>query len=108
MIPKLYFYILVFITCSVSGGAFAQDAKQPGPAAQELSFYPNPVSNGKIYITSKTSLDKEISIYDVLGKMVFTKKISTRELNIDNLSPGVYIIKIKEGEDTVTKKLIVK
>lgn len=106
--PKLYFYIIALVLCLASGTVAAQDARQPGPAAQELNFYPNPVSNGKIYITSKTSLDKEVTIYDVLGKVVFSRKISTKELSIDGLSPGVYIIKIKEGENTVTKKLIVK
>ncbi len=107
MMPKLYVYIALFL-CLASAGAHAQEVKQPGPATQELNFYPNPVSNGKIYITSKTSLDKEISIYDVLGKMVLNRKISTKELSIEGLSPGVYIIKIKEGESTVTKKLIIK
>lgn len=73
-----------------------------------LSFYPNPVSNGKIYITSKSSDDKEVTIYDVLGKKVLQAVLTSKELNIGNLSPGVYIIKIKEGDATATRKLIVK
>lgn len=107
MMPKLYFYISVFFLCLVSGGAFAQESKQPAPS-QELSFYPNPVSNGKIYITSKSSLDKEVMIFDVLGKKVLHQTVSTKEVNISTLSPGVYIIKIRDEESTVTKKLIVK
>ncbi len=83
----------------------AQEGKQPSEA---LGFYPNPVSNGKIYITSKTSLDKEISIFDVLGKKVLQTTISSRELNIASIPPGVYIIKITEGETTATRKLIVR
>jgi hypothetical protein len=66
------------------------------------------VSNGKIYITSKSSLDKDIIIFDVLGKKVLQTTLNTKELNISSLSPGVYIIKIKEGEATATRKLIVK
>ena len=73
-----------------------------------LNVYPNPVSNGKIYITSKNDLDKEISIFDVLGKKVLQTSMSSKELNIANLSPGVYIIKINEAESTATRKLIVK
>jgi len=34
--------------------------------------------------------------------------LNSKELNISALSPGVYIIKIKEGESTATRKLIVK
>ncbi|MEO0045552.1 MAG: hypothetical protein RL705_743 [Bacteroidota bacterium] len=85
--------------------SFAQDGKQQG---ETLGFYPNPVSNGKIYITSKTSLDKEILIFDVLGKKVLQTTISSKELNITSIPPGVYIIKITEGETTTTRKLIVR
>ena len=105
---KKYFYTLLII-CFCALGSFAQDAKQlPNQAIDGLSFYPNPVNNGRIYITSKSSIDKEILIFDVLGKKVLQSTLTTKELNISNLSPGVYIIKIKEGEATATRKLIVK
>ena len=73
-----------------------------------LSFYPNPATNGKIFIASKSNIAKEIAIYDVLGKKVFMIASSAREINISSLSPGVYIIKIKEEENTATRKLIIK
>jgi hypothetical protein len=106
--PKNYLYILIFTLGLSFTGAFAQDAKPASVTVEGLNFYPNPVSNGKIYITSKSSLEKEISIFDVLGKKVLQATITTKELNISNLSPGVYIIKIKEGDTTATRKLIVK
>lgn len=106
--PKNYFYILLIALSLFSGAAMAQESKQPQASIDGLNFYPNPVSNGKIYITTKSSLEKEIAIYDVLGKKVLQATISTKELNISTLSPGVYIIKIKEGEATATRKLIVK
>jgi hypothetical protein len=31
-------------------------------------MYPNPVSNGKVYIATKNDADKEIIIFDLLGK----------------------------------------
>ena len=103
---KKYFYsILVF--CLFSLTISAQENRQQS-AIDGLSFYPNPVSTGKIYITSKSALDKEVAIYDVLGKKVLQATLSTKELTIATLSPGVYIIKIREGEATATRKLIVK
>jgi len=108
---KNYIYTIL-LCCFFSLGASAQEARQlakPQDSSIEgLSFYPNPVSNGKIYITSKSSLDKEITIFDVLGKKVLQTVMNSKELNISNLSPGVYIIKIKENEATATRKLIVK
>ncbi|HEX8563699.1 MAG TPA: T9SS type A sorting domain-containing protein [Flavobacterium sp.] len=95
---KNYFYILLFFLLF-----------SPAVSAQEgLGFYPNPVSNGKIFITSPSSLDKEVFIYDVLGKKVLQTVTSSKEVNVSALSPGVYIIKIREGEATATRKLIVK
>ena len=102
---KNYFYIILFFLTLSGYTSFAQDGKQ---GATDLNFYPNPVSNGKIFITSKSSQDKEITIFDVLGKKVLQTVVSTKELNIGNLSPGVYIIKIKEDDATATRKLIVK
>jgi len=50
----------------------------------------------------------EITIFDVLGKRVLQTILNSRELNVSNLSPGVYIIKIKEDDATATRKLIIK
>ena len=103
---KKYLYsIALFLLFSLT--ISAQENRQQ-PAIDGLSFYPNPVSTGKIYITSKSSMDKEVVIFDVLGKKVLQATISSKELNIAPLSPGVYIIKIREGEATATRKLIVK
>ena len=101
---KNYFIITLFF-CLFSLATYAQEGRQQGDG---LGFYPNPVSNGKIYITSKTSLDKDILIFDVLGKKVLQTTISSRELNIASIPPGVYIIKITEGDTTATRKLIIR
>ena len=58
--------------------------------------------------SSQPSLDKEIIIFDVLGKKVLQTTISSRELNIATIPPGVYIIKITEGDTTATRKLIIR
>ncbi|WNM19897.1 T9SS type A sorting domain-containing protein [Flavobacterium capsici] len=102
---KKYFYITLFVLLFSLVG-FAQESKSQSNDA--LGFYPNPVSNGKIYITSKTALEKEILIFDVLGKKVLQTTTSSKELNISTIPPGVYIIKISEGDSTATRKLIVR
>jgi hypothetical protein len=108
---KKYFYITLLI-CLFSLVSFGQDSKQTTKLSEQssdvLGFYPNPVSNGKIYIISKNTTDKEITIFDVLGKKVTHTILNNKELNISSLTSGVYIIQIKEGENTATRKLIVK
>ena len=110
---KNYFYITFllafFFTLSVS----AQDSKQlPKPqeatTIEGLSLYPNPVTNGKVYISSKNDLEKEIIVFFFFFKKVLQTHIIGRELNVSDLVPCVYIIKISEENATATRKLIIR
>jgi hypothetical protein len=91
----------------------AQDAKQltklqETSVIEGLNLYPNPVSNGKVYISTKNDAIKEIIIFDLLGKKVLQTLINSKELNVSDLNPGVYIIRINEENATATRKLIVR
>jgi Secretion system C-terminal sorting domain len=107
-----YFYIVLFFLCLSTSSAFAQDGKQTSKVQEStiegLSVYPNPASGDRIYITTKYNDDKEITIYDVLGKKVLQTILSSKELNISSLTSGVYIIQIKEDDLVATRKLIIK
>jgi len=109
---KNYIYtFILFLLFSVA--AVAQESKNNGstrsqePTIEGLSLYPNPNNTGKVYISSRLNLDKKVEIFDVLGKKVIDTILYTKELNVSNLNPGVYIIKIKEGEASATRKLII-
>ena len=77
------------------------------PTTEGLDIYPNPVNSDIIYITTKSSLDKKVEIFKVLGKKVRETVITSTEVTVSNLAAGVYIIKIKEGDATATRKLII-
>lgn len=101
---------MVFL-CSLSSNA--QEAKQQlnhgNPSVIEgLNLYPNPVNNGRVNIATKNDGEKGIMIFDLLGKKVLQVTLNSRELNVSNLTPGVYIIKISEENATATRKLIIR
>jgi hypothetical protein len=108
---KIYLYTtLMFLFFSLS--VCAQETKQQyrlqeTAPIEGLNMYPNPVTNGKVYIATKNDLDKDVQIYDVLGKKVLQTILSSRELNVAVLPPGIYIIKIREEEASTTRKLII-
>ncbi|TDO84257.1 putative secreted protein (Por secretion system target) [Flavobacterium chryseum] len=111
---KNYFYITLLLAFFFTLSASAQDSKQL-PKSQDvsttiegLSLYPNPVTNGKVYISSKNDLEKEVIVFNVLGKKVIQTHLSSRELNVADLAPGVYIIKISEENASATRKLIIR
>lgn len=109
---KNYIYFLLLFFFSFSASVVAQDSrgsvnKNQDPTIEGLNVYPNPNNTGKVFITSKLNLDKKVEIFDVLGKKVIDVTLYSKELNITNLNPGVYIIKIKEGDASSTRKLII-
>jgi len=110
---KKYTHIIFLLVVLFSFSAQAQEnkpsaiAKTQEPSIEGLTIYPNPVNSGKIFITTKSSLDKKVEIYNVLGKKVLDTVITSKEVNVSQLEAGVYIIKIKEGEASATRKLII-
>lgn len=70
-----------------------------------LQVFPNPVSGDKISISSSANKTKTVTAYNVLGKKVFFKVLIGKELNISALGPGLYVLKIKEGDVEATVKL---
>ncbi|MGQ2982886.1 T9SS type A sorting domain-containing protein [Flavobacterium sp.] len=109
---KKYFYITLLSFFLFSLGAAAQENKGFPASNKEtiegLNIYPNPATSDRIYITSKSAQSKEVEIFDVLGKKILQATLTGKELNITSLTPGVYIIKVKEGDASATRKLIVK
>ncbi len=111
---KKYFYTTLLLLTLFSAGAYAQDNKgliaqaKSTETIEGLNIYPNPTSSDRVYITSRYAQAKTIEIYDVLGKKMLQATITGKELNISGLTAGVYIIKIKEGDATATRKLIVR
>ncbi|QDO95493.1 T9SS type A sorting domain-containing protein [Formosa sediminum] len=71
-----------------------------------ISIYPNPSTS---FLNVKTTLDGEInySIYNLLGKQVQTGTINNNVIN-HNLTSGLYLLKLDNGTQSITKKIIVK
>ncbi len=107
-----YFYALLLSVFVVSMHVMAQDTKQvrtqESSTIEGLSLYPNPVTGGRVSISTKNDSEKEIVIYDLLGKKIMQTQLSSRDLNVSNLDAGVYIIKITEENISATRKLIIK
>ena len=74
----------------------------------KLSIYPNPVTNGELFISSTSNLEKEVIIYTTLGQKVLQDKTVSEAINVSTLTPGTYFVKITEAGLTTTKKLIIK
>jgi hypothetical protein len=83
-------------------------------AISNYTIYPNPiVSTGKIELTLSNSSLAEINIVDILGKTVQSSTHSLNsgnnvvEFDVNNLSNGVYFVKVNAEGKTSTQKITV-
>ena len=99
---KLYFaFFFLFISLG-----FAQDGKPNGDIIG-FKLYPNPVTNGKVYIVTADKAPKKILIFDVLGTQVMETTLFREELNVSELDAGVYVLRVYEKDKLATRKLII-
>jgi hypothetical protein len=73
-----------------------------------LKVYPNPVSNGTLFIETSANAEKTVTVFDVLGKQVLNTKTSNNSVNVSSLNAGVYIVNITEEGKTASIKLVIR
>lgn len=75
-------------------------------SADSFRVYPNPVKD-ILNISTKTAVDN-ISVYDVLGKLVLSAQpeVISPKINMSGLASGAYMVKITIGNASKTVKII--
>ena len=73
-----------------------------------LSISPNPVNNGVFYVTTDANAERTVTLFDVLGKQVFTTTTSENAINVGGLNSGIYMVTVTEEGKSVTKKLVIR
>jgi hypothetical protein len=98
----------------MGGSPFADD---PGSAAAinntssnraVLDVYPNP-SKGIFFVNTGQNESYRLRIYDSKAKLVFGKQfegIATIDLSAENLSRGLYILRVELPTEVISTKLI--
>lgn len=72
------------------------------PADQRLSIYPNPTQNW-LNIDCENEI-KQVEIYNMFGQKIMTD--NGNRINVNNLSNGVYIIRVTTSAGLATSKFI--
>ncbi|MBF6608994.1 MAG: T9SS type A sorting domain-containing protein [Flavobacterium sp.] len=75
--------------------------------ASTISIFPNPVTN-LLNVSSSTVMDS-YKLYDVSGRLVKSAQLSgsaANQIDVSSLMSGSYILKLKSGDETVTRKFI--
>ncbi|MET3045681.1 T9SS type A sorting domain-containing protein [Flavobacterium covae] len=69
----------------------------------KIAIYPNPVKE-TIYLSNIT--ETEYEIFDILSKSISKGKTNVNQISVNSLSKGIYILKIKIGENIINQKFI--
>jgi hypothetical protein len=97
-----------FIDYSTSGEVnIIRDSVLDIENIDEVSFsvYPNPTSSF-VNIHSKETIDK-IELFDINGRLIFTKP-NNSQIDISNLSVGIYMLKVVDVDGKSSTKKIIK
>ncbi|MEO5776711.1 MAG: T9SS type A sorting domain-containing protein [Flavobacterium sp.] len=73
-----------------------------------LRVYPNPVTNGTLFIETSANAEKTVTVFDVLGKKVLSTSTNDNAINVGSLNVGVYIVQITEEGKTASRKLVIR
>lgn len=74
-----------------------------------ITLFPNPVDNVLNFKTSNFSNVSKVSIYDLIGNQILKdKNVINDNIDISNLSKGIYLIKMTTTNDEIITKKIIK
>jgi endo-1,3(4)-beta-glucanase len=71
----------------------------------QIVMYPNPVNN-KLFIKSQSEDLIKVEIYSVFGNLVKSATNNLNEINVEDLSSGLYLIQIYTLKGSISKKLL--
>jgi len=78
----------------------------PTFAATSLQLYPVPVKNTLYIQSSNNMVMDKITITDLTGKIVVTQTTNTNQVEVQQLTSGMYIIQAVSGDSTLVRKFI--
>ncbi|WP_459209391.1 CUB domain-containing protein [Aquimarina rhabdastrellae] len=74
---------------------------------EDLSIYPNPVNGNTLFVKSSANVEASYRIFNVVGQNIQSGSL-TKELNVSDLTSGIYFLEVNDGDEIITKKFIKK
>jgi hypothetical protein len=72
---------------------------------ESWKVYPNPVINILKIDNPNNLILKSVKLFDIMGRNT-DATFANGEMNIENLSKGIYILQLETDEGTITKKVV--
>ena len=80
-----------------------------------MSIYPNPATTQmNVRLNATENFDAQLSVKNILGQEVYNDMVNVKagknniDINVADLQSGIYLVNLKSGKSTITKKVMVK
>ena len=101
-------------TCEYTDGTLTDENLSVGEfnlQNSNLKVFPNPVMNdSKLNLKFDTVVSTNIKLFNVTGKLIMEDIISnssSKAMDLNNLTNGIYLLQIINGSVSVTKKVVI-
>jgi hypothetical protein len=71
-----------------------------------VSIYPNPSDSGIFLIEHPNIIGSKAKVFDIQGKLLFSKELSHNQLDISSFSSGIYFLQLTLDHQTSVHKII--
>jgi hypothetical protein len=85
---------------------FSQLTPVESPESQQIALYPNP-ARGSFFLQFNEEKPRHIALLDLQGRVVsrYSTQLSLEKIDIAGIKPGMYVVKISDVRNVITKKL---
>ncbi|SEL68916.1 Por secretion system C-terminal sorting domain-containing protein [Aquimarina amphilecti] len=91
------------------GGVTASRASVVSLSFKEaIRIYPNPVSQGVLFVKGVSDDEAKITIYNYAGQKVINTKINNGNVDVSGLSSGLYLLQVGNDNDKKMKRFVVQ
>lgn len=73
-----------------------------------VRIYPNPLTEGPLYISSENNAEMTALLTDIQGKQVLLRTVSNGKIELPPLPQGVYTLQLEQKGQLATKRLIIR
>ncbi|MCK4678614.1 MAG: T9SS type A sorting domain-containing protein, partial [Bacteroidales bacterium] len=94
---------------TTTGGGIIVNNQSHNVSIQRIKIYPNPTNDYFIIdLTDSKINNANIDIFDISGKIIFSKYIyNTNKFIVDGFPAGIYLIKITSNNNVTTEKVVI-
>lgn len=75
-----------------------------------VNIYPNPVHKEEVTVALERNSPGpvHVQVFDLLGREVLVLPAGAAKLDVSRFTPGIYLVRIRQGDESIVRKLVVE